>query len=917
MKYQWFPLFLFLLLFNTSSLSGQSFSGRILDQDTGNPLTNVEVNISDQAILTDVNGRFSITNDFPANIVLSINHEGYNQYNLEIENSDKEDLSLGIIFLKTSNAAVSSEFDDNAILDERRLQMLSDDNEVSSLLSAAWDPFGSLADYNFSVTRFNPRGLAQNHSLIYLNNLPFNNLSNGSFFWSLWGGLNDMFRNRYAQHGLNTTDYSVGGMAGAMDIDLRASSQWKQTRFTYSLSNRSYQHRAMLTHSSGLNKSGWSYALSVSRRWGNEGYVAGTHYDAYSYFASVDKKINDQHTLNAVLFAAPTVRGRGSASTQEMYDLTDDNFYNPNWGLQGGEVRNSREYRSHQPVFMLRHDFTLSDNTKIVTSAGIQTGKFGSTRLDWLEGADPRPDYYRNLPYANKDNPAAAEVIADAIANDELARQIDFDELIRINQQRQYLVIDPTGNSANNYYENISAYVIEEQRYDNDKLAFQSHLNHKVNDRITFNSGIQFIYDRNHQYRVLADLLGGSYYLDIDDFALRDFPDDYNIIQNDLSRPNRLLTEGDIYGYNHYIHNQNVNAWSSVNVVLPKVDLNFAASIQNTRFWREGLVQNGKFPDNSLGDSETESHLHGLLKAGMTYKINGRNYVYLNTSYMSRAPYSRYAFLSPQIRNDIIPGLTTEKIYGGEIGYVLRHPRINARLTGFYFNSADGINSVSFYHDEERSFVNYSITNIDKINYGLEFGVDFKLSQVMNLGIASALGEYYYNSRQNVTITQDNNADVLVEDRTVYLEGYNISGVPQIAHTVKLEYRSPNYWSVSINANYFDDIFIDPSPDRRTSAAVDGILKDEQPDLWNDVLGQEKFDSGFTVDLFIRKSFRFSDNFLYLSAGINNVLDNTDFKRGGYEQLRFDFEGKDTERFAPRYFYAYGRTYFLSIGYRL
>ncbi len=76
-------------------------------------------------------------------------------------------------------------------------------------------------------------------------------------------------------------------------------------------------------------------------------------------------------------FASPTVRGRSGGSTQVVYDLLDNNFYNPNWGFQNGEVRNSQEYRSHQPVFILTHDFTPSELTSISTSVAYQTGKFG------------------------------------------------------------------------------------------------------------------------------------------------------------------------------------------------------------------------------------------------------------------------------------------------------------------------------------------------------------------------------------------------------------------------------------------------------------------------------------------------------------------------------------------------------------
>ncbi|MBK7635268.1 MAG: hypothetical protein IPJ13_14035 [Saprospiraceae bacterium] len=81
-----------------------------------------------------------------------------------------------------------------------------------------------------------------------------------------------------------------------------------------------------------------------------------------------------------------------------MYDISGDNFYNPNWGFQNGAVRSAREYRIHQPVSILRHDWKISNKTKVMTSIGVQTGRYGSTRLDWFDAPDPRPDYYRRLP---------------------------------------------------------------------------------------------------------------------------------------------------------------------------------------------------------------------------------------------------------------------------------------------------------------------------------------------------------------------------------------------------------------------------------------------------------------------------------------------------------------------------------------
>ena len=98
---------------------------------------------------------------------------------------------------------------------------------------------------------------------------------------------------------------------------------------------------------------------------------------------------------------------------------------------------------------------------------------------------------------------------------------------------------------------------------------------------------------------------------------------------------------------------------------------------------------------------------------------------------------------------------------------------------------------------------------------------------------------------------------------------------------------------------------------------MDGISPTEDPDRYNAIIGQEKYDAGFTMDFYTSKSFKFGKHYIRMSVGINNLLDNTDFRTGGFEQLRFDFDGKDPQRFAPRYFYAFGRTYFIGISYSL
>ena len=56
--------------------------------------------------------------------------------------------------------------------------------------------------------------------------------------------------------------------------------------------------------------------------------------------------------------------------------------------------------------------------------------------------------------------------------------------------------------------------------------------------------------------------------------------------------------------------------------------------------------------------------------------------------------------------------------------------------------------------------------------------------------------------------------------------------------------------------------------------------------------------------------------FMLFNVGVNNILNNQNIVSGGFEQLRFDFQNKDVNKFPSKQFYAYGLNYFASIGIR-
>ena len=377
------------------------------------------------------------------------------------------------------------------------------------------------------------------------------------------------------------------------------------------------------------------------------------------------------------------------------------------------------------------------------------------------------------------------------------------------------------------------------------------------------------------------------------------------------------MHEGDVFGWDYDATIQNGSIWGQLSGSFSHLDFHVGLTGGATSFWRTGNMRNGKFPEDSFGDSEKQQFYHGGIKGGVTWKIDGRNYVVLNGMYQSRAPFFRNSMVSPRIRNQFVDGLTTEKVYSGEASYVFRGPYFKARLTGFYTQFTDQALARSFYHDDLRTFVNISMTGIDQEHLGLEAFAEARVTSALRVHGVASVGQYIYNSRPHAVITQDNNADVL-QETTIYAKNFYVGGTPQSAFTVGLSVQTKWYLSAYINFNYFDNLWIEYNPIRRTAEAVD--LVEEGSDLWHDIIDQEKADGGFTMDASVYKSFRLNwfDEPMYLAFSFNvtNVLNKQDLISGGYEQYRFDFLEKDVDRFPPRYYYFRGFNYFFNASLR-
>jgi hypothetical protein len=950
-------LFLFALMIISSSLWAQTIvKGKVVDAITNEELPDVEVSVEETtlSLKTNAKGEFIFDRfDLPlGEQVISFEKEGYISKRFPVIINENATLDLETISLKVD---VNEENLQIGVISLSASELDEDESSASNLsglLQASRDTYLNAAAFDFSATFFRPRGFDNENGKVLINGIEMNKQFDGRPQWSSWGGLNDVQRNQIFTMGLEANEYTFGGVAGTTNMIMRASQYRKGGRVSYAASNRSYQGRVMASYSSGLLNNGWSYTFLASRRFGEEGFKDGTLYDANSFFAAVEKQINPNHSLNLTAFFTPNRRGKATAITQEVKDLKGIE-YNPLWGYQDGEIRNSRVKEIEEPVVMLNHYWNISDKSKLNTNVAFQTGKIANSRIDnggtrIVESSDgqisyvggsnnPTPEYYQNLPsyYLRFPNPEAKDYQAAYLAREAFVNdgQLNWNRLYEANA----IARAKGGNSI---------YIIQNDRQDDTQFTANTIFTSDVNQNITLNASLNYRGLLSENYAEVKDLLGGTGYLDVDFFA--EEPQNIetsginDLAQSDVNNPNRIAREGDRYKYNYDIRANVATAFAQAQFKYKRVDGYIAGNVSNTTYQRDGKYKNGYFLDNSFGKSEKLDFTNFGAKAGATYKVSGRHLVSANTGYYTTAPSIRNSFSNARQNNNVVTGLESEKITSADLSYIYRTPKVKARLTGFYTGFQDGTD-IGFYFtqdlsgfgiDEGDAFVQEVVTGIDRRNMGAEFGIEAQVTPTIKLKAAGSYGQYVYTNNPDLYLTSDDfnpamqnvneNGEVRFGDGKTNLKDYHVAGGPEKAFQVGFEYRDPDFWWIGVTANYFDDAYIDISSLNRSAnfdLDYDGLPRnDYDPAKAKQLLAQENFGDYTLVNIVGGKSWKIDQYFVGFFATINNVFD-TEYKTGGFEQSRnsnFTNLAEDKARengplFGNRYFFGYGTTYYLNL----
>lgn len=917
---------LMLLCMALPSLAATGLTGTLVDASTGKAVADANVLLRDQAIFvtTGSDGTFTISNAAPGTDVLEIIANGYADAWQDVTIVKDMVKNIGEIRLQPAGFEGATPDSDQFLFNED--EILDDEGmgqSVGTIQGATDDIYYQTSNYDFSVARFRWRGYDTNWNAGYINGIYFNDAMRGRFNFSGLGGMtSSAFRNRSTDIGLAASAYGYGSIGGSSNFTTYASEYAPGFRGNLSYTNSNYMLRAMLQYSTGLNRHGWAFSASIIGRYAPEGVIEGTFYNSLGLQFSLQKVFNDRHSLNLTAWAAPTQRATNAAATQEAYDLAGSNLYNPSWGYLDGKKKSARIVESVDPAVLLNWIWKPKMGTKLNTGIGFRSNRYSSSALNWYQTADPRPDYYRYLPsyYLPDAEPgtqlfdAQQEVydfVTDWWSGDKAHRQIDWNRLYQTNLlNRQQYDRDPelVGQSS---------YILENRHSNLTSWMLSSYLDHRINDHMTLQGGLNVNYSDGHYYKTVRDLLGGEFWRDVDNFSERDFAGNPDILQNDMRNPNRRVYKGDKFGYDYNIRSISARAWLQNQITTAHWNVNYGLEVSFTDFVRHGNMQNGRAPQNSLGTGRHHSFDNAAIKAGATYKLDGRNYFTGHISYGSRAPMPDYSYVSPRTKDVAVEGLKSERFLSADLSYTWNYARFRGSVTGFYTKMWDGIKRSGFYDYQLNTFMNYSMSGMQTEYKGIEIGMEYKILSNLSISGAGTFSRYQYKNNPLGVRSYENGSQEDVT-RRVYLKNYHIGGTPQQVWSLALNYNIKQ-WFFEVNGQWFGDNWIDLSPARH----------EEMPGLWkfctseqeyiqrrDQITHQDKLNSEWVMNLSIGKVIYTNFGSLNFNVSVNNLLNNRNIQTGGYQEGKFDYTDYNVNKFPNKIYYAQGIRVFVNVGIR-
>lgn len=878
-------IMLFLLTCTLTAFSQVTIKGVIVDKDSQEPLIGVSIysDTDKKGTVTDLEGGFTL-NLAKEGVNLKISYIGYIDQELPAK------LDMGTIGMTTSTVGLKDVVVTSSIAIRRKtpvalsvvepemIEAKLSTQEFPEILNTTPSIYATKQGGGYGDSRVNMRGFENENIAVMINGIPMNDMEWGGIYWSNWAGLSDVTRSMQVQRGLGAAKVSAPSVGGLINIVTRTTDQKKGGSVSYGMGNDGY-NRVDFSLSTGLTDNGWAATILMSKKWG-DGYIQGTDFDSYTYFANISKQIQDNHQISLTAFGSPQshYQRKDDMLIEEWQKQSEKYRYNAAYGfdMNGQRKKGIGFNKYHKPQISLNHTWNINEKSSLSSTAYVSLGYgYGLTgqgydkdwRYKWYgtsTSGRPNTDFVR----------ADGTIASIRNADDSFNYGLIYEE----NQNSANGSLMATARSINNHqwYGLMSTYTTQ------------------INKYFDVYGGIDLRYYKGIHQAKIDDLYGGEYFIDSTD-----------------RRGQQKLKVGDIVyrNYNGYVTEYGVFGQGEYNKDALSVFI--AGSINSKSYWREELFALEK---NGKKKSSTESFIGYTVKTGANYNIDEHHNVFANIGYISRAPfYSGGVFLQAETSNELNKDAENEKVFSFELGYGFKSSIFSADLNVYRTMWMDKTmtKSMTLQGSEERAKIN--LTGVDAIHQGVE--LEFTVRPIKDLTLKgmfsfndwrwnSNTSGYLYDS-QGSPLGWDSKKNVAFKVDQVGGEDHALTSVN--LKDVKVGNSAQTTFAFDANYRVLKDIRLGLTYKYYARNYADYALRGQ--DL---VIGESnpygspwRIPSAGELDVNASWKFKFAGIDATLYGNINNVLNNI--------RIADASDGSKHSAQDAQVYYAFGRTYSIRV----
>ncbi|GJM62109.1 TonB-dependent receptor [Persicobacter diffluens] len=780
----YFLVGLMLMVFTATFAQAQSvLKGQILEDGTDEPIigANVIISKSSQGTITDIDGNFELSTSKSGKQTILVSFVGMVTEEIQVELSGST-VDLGQIVLKSDAVGLAEVQIIASVAQDRKtpvavsnvtpkeLEAKLSNAEFPSVLKTTPGVYTTNQGGGFGDSRITLRGFGNDNIAVMINGIPVNDMENSAVYWSNWAGLSDVTRTMQVQRGMGASKLAVPTAGGTINILTKTTDAEAGGNVGVTMGNNGYQ-KLSFTTSTGLMDNGWAITVSGSKTEG-EGYIDGTAFEGYSYFANISKIINENHTLAFSAFGANQWHGQNRTMQQLQTYENNGRRYNGDWGILNGSQYHARENFYSKPQLSLNHYWTINEKMNLSTSLYASFGRGGGRSLNETDNS--------KLYYIG-DNP-----------NNPIDFTRHYEENGQAGESSLYRI---SGMNNHNWYGGIST------------------LSWEINDELNFVGGADVRYYYGEHYQMLDDAIGG----------------DYIVVDRNIfgERTEHVAREGEKMGYD----NDGEVIWGSLfgQLEYDKNDISaFAnAALANVSYRRYdyGNYAEGEHISDFV-NNQTVS-----VKGGANYNLDAHHNVFANAGFFQRPPMMNAVFMNHT--NRINDGANNEGIMSFELGYGYRSSTFAANLNAYYTKWMDksmvrtqraGTPGPGGEPLPEDIYAN--IMGMNAIHMGIEADFTWKPTHRLTVTGMASVGDWRWDNNVDATFF-DQNQNQIGDTEILYIKDMKVGNAAQLAASIGADYEMFTNFKIGADYVYNGNNYSNFDPTRRTNPELEGeqVLK--------------------------------------------------------------------------------------------